>query len=174
MQYKWYTYLKWRWEYMLIYCKKCGSIYQYYDYDKDKPCRFCKSKLYNVPDEYYPKLNGEIIRIVIDNKEKFLEECVKSSPEFDPKLFEEAPLFFKKKSQEMDRAIKIGSAIRAGADPKLAFKNGGQNLPKCPACGSLNVKKIGGVERAASVGFFGLFSKKIGKTFECKNCGMMF
>ena len=74
----------------------------------------------------------------------------------------------------MDRAIKIGSAIRAGADPKLAFKNGGQNLPKCPACGSLNVKKIGSVERAASVGFFGLFSKKINKSFECKNCGMMF
>lgn len=156
---------------MLKYCKKCGTISQRYEYEKDEPCRFCKSKMYDVPDEYYPKLNGEIIRTVIDNKEKFLEECVKSSPEFDPKLFEEAPLFFKKKSQEMDRAIKIGSAIRAGADPKLAFKNGGQNLPKCPACGSLNVKKIGSVERAASVGLFGLFSKKINKSFECKNCG---
>lgn len=45
------------------------------------------------------------------------------------------------------------------------------NKPKCPTCGSLNIKRIGGVERAASVGMFGLFSKKINKSFKCGNCG---
>ena len=45
--------------------------------------------------------------------------------------------------------------------------------PKCPTCGSPDIKKIGNIERAASVGFWGLFSKKINKTFECKNCGYM-
>ena len=82
---------------MLKYCKKCGTISQRYEYEKDEPCRFCKSKMYDVPDEYYPKLNGEIIRTVIDNKEKFLEECVKSYPELDPKLIEEAQIIFNKK-----------------------------------------------------------------------------
>lgn len=106
--------------------------------------------------------------------EALIEYCVKTAPEFDQELFDKRPYIQKKRSQEYNRMLNAHEAIRAGADPKLAFKNGGQNLPKCPTCGSLNVKKIGGVERAASVGLFGLFSKKIGKTFECKNCGMMF
>lgn len=45
------------------------------------------------------------------------------------------------------------------------------NKPKCPTCGSTNIKKIGGVERGASIGAFGIFSKKINKTFKCGNCG---
>lgn len=43
--------------------------------------------------------------------------------------------------------------------------------PKCPTCGSLNVRKIGTLSRMASVGFFGLGSSKLGKTMECKDCG---
>ena len=65
----------------------------------------------------------------------------------------------------------IGDAIRQGADAKTAFRNGGQNMPKCPTCGSLNVRHISGGERVASVGFLGIFSKKINKTFKCGNCG---
>ncbi len=45
------------------------------------------------------------------------------------------------------------------------------NTPKCPTCGSSEIQKIGGLERAASVGFWGLFSNKINKTYKCKNCG---
>lgn len=45
------------------------------------------------------------------------------------------------------------------------------NIPKCPTCQSTNIRKIGGVERGASILTFGLFSKKINKTFKCNNCG---
>lgn len=45
------------------------------------------------------------------------------------------------------------------------------NIPKCPTCGSTNVRKMGGVERGASIAAFGIFSKKINKTFKCGNCG---
>ena len=45
------------------------------------------------------------------------------------------------------------------------------NEPKCPTCGSTNIKKMGGIERGASIAAFGLFSKKINKTFKCSNCG---
>lgn len=45
------------------------------------------------------------------------------------------------------------------------------NKPKCPTCGSTNIKKMGGIERGASIAAFGLFSKKINKTFKCGNCG---
>ena len=45
------------------------------------------------------------------------------------------------------------------------------NKPKCPTCGSTNIKKMGGIERGASIAAFGIFSKKINKTFKCNNCG---
>jgi predicted RNA-binding Zn-ribbon protein involved in translation (DUF1610 family) len=45
------------------------------------------------------------------------------------------------------------------------------NKPKCPTCGSTNVRKMGEVERGASIAAFGIFSKKINKTFKCNNCG---
>ena len=47
-------------------------------------------------------------------------------------------------------------------------------VPKCLICGSTNVKKISGASRAASIGFWGIFSKKIGKQWHCNNCGSDF
>lgn len=40
-----------------------------------------------------------------------------------------------------------------------------------PSCGSTNISKIGLVNRAISVGVFGLASSKIGKTHKCNSCG---
>lgn len=158
---------------MLVYCKKCGRTIMN-NRGKEILCDICDLPMYRVPLKYLDvDENGELFDDLFgdDMEDKFIEECVKTSPEFDQELFDKRPYIQKKRSQEYNRMLNAHEAIRAGADPKLAFKNGGQNLPKCPACGSLNVKKIGGVERAASVGFFGLFSKKINKSFECKNCG---
>ena len=159
---------------MLMYCKKCGRVYMGNN-DDTETCDICKSKMYPVPKQYLDlEEEDEDIKYDFfgdDMEDKFIEECVKTSPEFDQELSDTSPYIPKQRSQEYHRMLNAHEAIRAGADPKLAFKNGGQNLPKCPACGSLNVKKIGSVERVASVGFFGLFSKKINKSFECKNCG---
>lgn len=44
------------------------------------------------------------------------------------------------------------------------------NIPKCPTCGSTNVKHISTLNRAVSIGVFGLFSSKIGKNYECLDC----
>ena len=43
-------------------------------------------------------------------------------------------------------------------------------IPKCPTCGSTNIKKLDVIDRGLSVGIFGLGSKKINKSFECRNC----
>lgn len=45
------------------------------------------------------------------------------------------------------------------------------NKPKCPTCGSTNIRKISGTKRFVTTGLFGLASSNIGKTMECKNCG---
>ena len=41
----------------------------------------------------------------------------------------------------------------------------------CPNCHKNSVYRISNVKRGASIGFFGLFSKNIGKTMECRSCG---
>lgn len=157
---------------MLMYCKKCGRIWIKFGNEKDD-CDVCNSVCYPVPKKYLLIRDGELRENIIDKSKKdhFIEECIKSSPEFDQELFNNRDAIRAQKSAKYEQAMAIGNAIRQGADVKTAFHNGGQNMPKCPTCGSLNVKRIGGVERAASVGMFGLFSKKINKTFKCGNCG---
>ena len=149
---------------MLMYCKKCGRVVQ-----RAKICDICGSVTYQVPTQYLMK----DVDFLIDSKleDQFIEECIKSSPEFDEYLFNNRDKIKAQKSAEYERDMAIGDAIRQGADVKTAFRNGGQNMPKCPTCGSLNVHHISGGERVASVGFFGIFSKKINKTFKCGNCG---
>ena len=41
----------------------------------------------------------------------------------------------------------------------------------CPTCGSTNTRKMGSIERGASILTFGIFSKKINKSFKCNSCG---
>ena len=45
-----------------------------------------------------------------------------------------------------------------------------QSVPHCPNCNSTNIRPISGLTRGASIAMFGIFSKKINKSFECLNC----
>lgn len=45
------------------------------------------------------------------------------------------------------------------------------NAPKCPTCGSTNIKKISGGKRWLTTGIFGLASSDVGKTMQCNSCG---
>lgn len=46
------------------------------------------------------------------------------------------------------------------------------NIPKCPTCGSTNIKKISCLSKAGSVALFGIFSiGKVSKQWKCNNCG---
>lgn len=46
-----------------------------------------------------------------------------------------------------------------------------EHIPKCPTCGSPNIKKISGLSKAGSVAMWGLFSRKVHKQWHCNNCG---
>lgn len=144
---------------MLCYCKKCGRIVQEeYDNPKQK-CDYCNNDLEYIPQHFLIGKRG----IAINNelKDQFINEYIKSSPEFDQYLFEhrEEDMFNKRIS---DRAkLAHGASI-------LEEKS---RVPKCPTCGSTNIRKMSGVERGASIATLGIFSKKINKTFKCGNCG---
>lgn len=45
------------------------------------------------------------------------------------------------------------------------------NQPKCPTCGSTNIKKISAVSKAGGMFMFGIFSKTAKSQFQCEDCG---
>lgn len=49
--------------------------------------------------------------------------------------------------------------------------NTAPNLPKCPTCGSTNIKKISDLRRGVHGLAWGILSKTARSQFECKNCG---
>lgn len=49
------------------------------------------------------------------------------------------------------------------------------NKPKCPICGSTNLSKITGAQKAMKIAAFGVFGMgDNGKTWKCNNCGSKF
>lgn len=46
-----------------------------------------------------------------------------------------------------------------------------QNIPKCPICGSTDIKKLSTTSKVLGVGLLGLASKTVGKTYKCNKCG---
>lgn len=147
---------------MLCYCKKCGRIAQE-EYNKNEQiCDYCSNIMQYIPDEF---LVGKRKCIFKDElKNQFIDEYIKSSPEFDQYLFEhrEEDMFNKRMS---DRAkMAHGKAILEEQSRRVT----------CSYCGSSNVKKIGLLNRAVSTELWGLGSKKIGKQWHCNNCGSDF
>ena len=73
--------------------------------------------------------------------------------------------------QEKERQENIRQTQQEARNNAIAKTNNTQsNTPKCPTCGSTNVKHISTLNRAVSIGVFGLFSSKIEKNYECLNC----
>lgn len=152
---------------MVFYCKKCGRQIGFEIWDKrDKICDICHTQLYEIPHEYIDNFRWRDG----DGKQAVIEELVKPSPEFDQYLFDHREENLAKQNAEFNQKMAIGNAIRNGVKPEEAFK-GNFNVAKCPTCGSTNISKIGLVNRAVSVGVFGLASSKIGKTHKCNSCG---
>ena len=46
-----------------------------------------------------------------------------------------------------------------------------QSKPKCPTCGSTDLRKVSVGAKTVSVGLFGIFNQKVKKTWHCNSCG---
>lgn len=99
---------------------------------------------------YQPKIDAWKLMLELGKK---IEFDVKREYEIKKQLFDSD---FEQHLKEQDRQL----------DLKLQAQR-----PKCPTCGSTNIKKISDLERGVSVGMWGLFSSKIGKTMKCNSCG---
>ena len=149
----------------VMYCKKCGRVVT-----NIKKCDICGSETYEVPTGFLIAEGAPVFKNGLESK--FIEEYVKSSPEFDPQLYARLDEKVAERMAEYDRTMAIVKAIDSGVKPRDAF-NGNFTIVKCPSCGSTNVSKIGFFDRAISTGIFGLASSKIGKTHKCNSCGTM-
>ena len=143
---------------MLCYCDKCGNICEAFTDELEDGCFCCgNSPLKPIPREYIDNFRWRDG----DGKQAFVEEVIKKSPNLDQFLFEHKDEIINRKNDEINTSIARGKAILEE----------NSRVPKCPTCGSTNIRKMGGVERGASIAAFGIFSKKINKTFKCGNCG---
>ena len=130
----------------LIHCPECGKEIS----DKSEKCIHCG----------YPIRQSGIYE-TIDNKEyelNFLKDNALSK--FDK---------IKQIKETTNCDVKTAKYIadKYCPSPQTDYYN---NIPKCPTCGSTNIRPISGTERAVSVIGLGLFSKKINKTYKCLNC----
>ena len=145
---------------MLHYCKKCGRVAHESYGRKEQSCDCCKSIMYPVPNKYLWDGFDENFKDK-ESEQLLIEELIKTSPEFDQYLFDHRDEILAKQSAEFDAKMAHGKAILEEQS----------RVPKCPICQSTNIRKMGGIERGASIYVFGIFSKKINKTFKCQNCG---
>lgn len=145
---------------MYKFCNKCGNITLGNKYLEEK-CWVCGNILVPVPTKYIQENEIFTDKELANKTVALIEELVKTSPEFDQYLFDHREEILEKKNTAFDMAMAHGKSI-------LEEKS---HRPECPTCHSKNVQPISGVERGASIIGLGIFSKKINKSFKCKNCG---
>lgn len=140
------------------YCPYCKKYQPSTFYD----CAFCFRKLWllsdweNTEDEEkedwlkYPMPAKDISKMDMDTVKKNQDEAAaydaKVKAEIQEKLDEE------RRKAEEEAAKQVYT-------------------PTCPTCHSPDIEKISGTSKVVDAVVWGIWSKKAGKTFKCRNCG---
>ena len=144
-----------------------------------KLCNECRKRNINdlwesgyyswLKDDCYicPRCNNELIETSINSDE--FNSIIDVSRDVG---FLESMIFLKEKDP-IEFQLKLAQ-FKATTAQQESVKSKEQNIPKCPTCGSTNIKKISAGSRWLSTGLFGISSSKMGKSMECKNCGYKF
>ena len=141
----------------LLVCQHCQT-YFFTDLEETNCCPHCNSQL-------------EISDITYENYKSMpkVKKCKNCKRKY-PKIFIKCPkcnqqlIKLSTENKQLDKQVtEIRKEIQVHQEKQ-------SNTPKCPTCGSTNVKHISTLNRAVSIGVFGLFSSKIGKNYECLNC----
>lgn len=144
------------------YCSKCGREL----FDRDIECDKCKSTDF-ISEKKCKEIIKKINSVNMISKKKLLKDPIykmvydfiinKPRDSFNPYATDGNS---ESNKEYFDRISK-----------HTINKPEKQNIPKCPTCGSTNIKKISGTKRWLSAGLFGLASSNIGKSMCCQNCG---
>lgn len=74
-----------------------------------------------------------------------------------------------KENNLIEYEVKL-SQFKTQLQQQESIKAQNDTTPKCPHCKSTNIRPISGLNRGVSIAVWGIFSKKINKSFECLNC----
>lgn len=131
------------------YCPKCKEYYGggVFNIPESNKCFYCKQPLtteLNIESDEFD------ILYKISSDDSFLQAMIK--------LKESDPIEYQLKLSQFKTTVTQQESAKS------------DNKPKCPYCKSTNIKSISGLNRGASIAMWGIFSKKINKSFECMNC----
>ena len=179
----------------VMFCKKCGWVGGVLF---GKKCSFCGTKMetlsedmkqkYNIFNENWSKLYSELHMLnTPDGAKRRIEELLSRKNSFIMNEVSSNSLFSIEDCKRQVENNKKGYYETVEYHNKQIGEQQAKNLaqmqkekdkqnfiPKCPICGSTNIRKIGLLNRAISTELWGLGSKKIGKQFHCNNCGADF
>lgn len=137
----------------LEYCTKCGTVNP-----SENFCILCGGNEYlPVPQKYISYIADVVPTLNKDLKDEFIEDVVKKHPNFSQEAYDKIPLIIASRKRN-DEILKKSIEEQS-------------HKPKCPTCGSTNIKKISGLSKAGSVALWGIFSQKVKKQFHCNSCG---
>lgn len=148
-----------------------------------KMCPNCNIKLAELPIEIVDKyncFNGLNIFSTdwIESREQYINDYVSQFPEFNKELYKKELDRLKELAErylqyEEVQKEKYMAKINQEAQKILDKQN---CIPKCPICGSTNIKKITMTTRAVKTATFGVAGAidDAGKTYKCENCGSKF
>lgn len=151
--------------YIYKYCDKCGKVWHGHLDNPNEICGICKNVLKIIPDNYYVDYKGTKF-FSKDMEQQLVNDLVLTSPNFDQYFFDHKEEIKAEKDRDYYTKMAHGKAI-------LEEKN---RVPKCPICGSTNIKKISFTSRAVKTALFGAVGAidDAGKTWKCNNCGSRF
>lgn len=169
----------------VLKCNNCDPSYELGERNqkwrnRGKMVEYCKSyvgiQIYsNAPKDYNDKLD-KLICPFCDNKlidtELSVDDfhLIGKASDWNREVLD--LMIELHKNNLIEYQLKINQfKIQQEQTNKLEEEQREKSGPHCPHCQSTNIKSISGLNRGASIAMWGIFSKKINKSFECKNCG---
>lgn len=107
--------------------------------------------------------NGKLIQCNISCEDLNIISRISNDNEFFQAMID------LKEKDIIEYQLKI-SQFKTQLEQQKSSKTQNDTIPKCPHCKSTNIKPISALNRGASIAMWGVFSKKINKSFECLNC----
>lgn len=138
-------------DYPIRYCPKCGEI-ALTSMRPNEKCLYCGTILQDTEYICYDVIDHGNLKPEI--RKAIFEKYIKNSPSYSEEAVKQ------REEKEYRNRLNLPSSYKA----KEA------NKPKCPTCGSTNIKRITTANRAVSVLTLGILSGKIGKNYECLDC----
>ncbi len=133
-------------DYITRYCAKCGHIDGLHIGDN---CQYCGYILKNT--EYHNKDVFDHGHLIPEMSKIIFERYIKDNPIYCEEAVE-------------NRKQRIRSIGTSSSSLQT------NNKMTCPYCKSTNITKISTLNRAVSIGAFGLASGKVGKQWHCNGC----